>query len=266
MSERNGERIKCQASELLSLYGLLRHFVEVRVGEVPVLAPQRRSFDAACEMMDLLLQMKRGTHRIDVQCLAGLASRHLDWHIEAYGVGHVVPKHHWWLDIPAQLGRDSMVLDAFIIERQHLTVKAVAEHIKNTSVFERSLITSVCSLTANLARDAHFGNALLGGRAAPWLSPGAVVGPKMQTFGFTVTVHDVIFRSTTRDAGIVEACCGQEDHLFVMVDLLAAVARRGRHALCWKRAGRREVWPCEEVQHSLGWYAGADGSWAVLER
>ncbi len=34
------------------------------------------------------------------------------------------PKHHWLLNVPAQIAKDNVVLDAFVIERQHVLVKA----------------------------------------------------------------------------------------------------------------------------------------------
>ena len=51
------------------------------------------------------------------------------------------------LDTPAQFLKDSVVLDAFVIERTHLAVKAIAEHVDNTRAFERSVLCGMlCSL------------------------------------------------------------------------------------------------------------------------
>lgn len=56
---------------------------------------------------------------------------------EAHGIRHILPKHHWMLDIPAQLVRDGLIADAFVIERQHLTVKVCARHTASFDVGTR---------------------------------------------------------------------------------------------------------------------------------
>ena len=55
-------RVKAGMSDLLGLYGLLRHFVEVRVPAYDGIAVQLRIFQLGCASIDLLLQAKR--HRI----------------------------------------------------------------------------------------------------------------------------------------------------------------------------------------------------------
>ena len=64
-------------------------------------------------------------------------------HQAAHGTASVKPKHHWLMDIPAQLRKDGLMLDAFVIERQHLFVKAVAEKVDNTSRYEGSVLASI---------------------------------------------------------------------------------------------------------------------------
>jgi hypothetical protein len=267
-SENNEDKLKCSASELLGLYGLLRHFVELHVPVVEELAPQRASFNSLCRVLDLLLQIKRCTVPIvqGVRDLRRAVTIHLRLHVEAYGTARVVPKHHWLLDIPGQIAADGMVLDAFVIERQHLTVKGVVEHVRNTTVFERSVLSSVCSLTANQALEVSFGNSLIGSKPAPALGPEAVVGRSMLLFGFSVAVEDVVLRTSCRTAGVVLACCGEGSSLYAVVEKLTAVGQQSQHARAWKLARVQEVWPAEDIEHCLGWYARDDGSWVVLER
>jgi len=42
---------------------------------------------------------------------------------ECYGIAHIKPKHHWLMHIPSQLEKHQAILDAFVVERQHLLVK-----------------------------------------------------------------------------------------------------------------------------------------------
>jgi hypothetical protein len=149
--KKRGEaaKLRCNASELLGLFGLLRHFAETCVGDSEVVAAEMASFNALCESLGLILLAKRGmVHVADAGAqLKAASEKHLRLHIAAYGTEFVVPKHHWQLDVADQLGRDGCVLDAFIIERLHLVVKAVAEPVKNTACFERSVLSGVVNLS-----------------------------------------------------------------------------------------------------------------------
>ena len=59
ISQVDADKIKGTCSDFLGLCGLLRHWVETNVQEVPGLLLQRRSFEAACTVLDLLLMTKR---------------------------------------------------------------------------------------------------------------------------------------------------------------------------------------------------------------
>lgn len=83
---------------------------------------QLESFDAACDVLDIIVSAKHGV-RHPTQAARDLQlalARHMRLHRATYGDDHIRPKHHWNFDIPSQLARDSMVLDAFVIERTHL--------------------------------------------------------------------------------------------------------------------------------------------------
>lgn len=41
-----------------------------------------------------------------------------------YGTRWIRPKHHWFLHIPEQIEANNMVVDCFVVERQHLHVRA----------------------------------------------------------------------------------------------------------------------------------------------
>ena len=59
-SHTEAGKLKCQASELLAVYGLIRHFVQTRVPDEPGLHLKRASFLAACSVVDILLEAKHG--------------------------------------------------------------------------------------------------------------------------------------------------------------------------------------------------------------
>lgn len=185
---RSTKKVKRSASELLGLQGLLRHFVETQVAPAAELEAPRASFAAACRCLDLLLSAKRGalpSHEAAAR-LESASAEFLELHKMAYGTRHIKPKHHWAMDLPAQLRRDRCVLDAFIIERIHLQVKGIAEHVKNTQVYERSVMAGICNLQERRLATA-FGESGLEGRQAEWPAAlGVLVANRMNHNGLKV--------------------------------------------------------------------------------
>ena len=59
-SSETANKLKAQASELLSLFAMLRHFVDTTVERVEELAAPRASFEAACRILHIILLCKRG--------------------------------------------------------------------------------------------------------------------------------------------------------------------------------------------------------------
>jgi hypothetical protein len=264
ISADKSDKIKCSCSELLGLYGLLRHFFELHVRDGSAVQAEYRSFLAACEVLDLLLIAKRCTADIvqTANRLAVAASEHLRLHIVAYGTDYVKPKHHWTLDVPAQILRDGCVLDAFIIERTHLLVKGIAEHVRNTSGYECSVLSGVLSCAFKAAEATHFGDSLLGKVADLPGHPGIRVADKMAIFTFEVSVDDVILRGES--AGIVVACALESGRLMVVVNLMVQVEVISSHTRAFKPTGTSDVWLASEIAHCIAWYFKPDGSIVVI--
>ena len=133
-------------SEILGIYGILRLLFEMKFTAVPEFERQLDSLCQACRVLDLILELKRFARPINqgtIEELQGAMALHLRTHLAVYGDGYIRPKHHWLMDTPPQFLRDAVVLDAFVIERTHLAVKVLAEHIKNTRTFERSVLSGI---------------------------------------------------------------------------------------------------------------------------
>jgi hypothetical protein len=249
---------------LLGLYGLLRHFFEIHVGDGGAVLAEYRSFLAACEVLDLILMAKRCTGDV-VQVanrLAIAAPEHLRLHIVAYGTRYVKPKHHWTLDVPAQILRDGCVLDAFIIERTHLLVKGIAEHVRNTSGYEKSVLSGVLSCAFKAAEVAQLGDSLLGRVASLPGHPNVQVADKMAIFTFEVAVDDVILRGDS--AGIVVACVLEHGRLMAVVDVMVQVGVVSNHTRAFALSGTADVWLATEISHCIAWYSKPDGSFVVI--
>ena len=262
-SSATADKLKCGASELLGLYSMLRHFVEVKLGHRPEIVNERASFDAACQVLDVLLMIKRGVADIatGATALEAALSKHMQLHVRAYGDQHVKPKSHWMMDIPAQLRQDHCVLDAFVVERGHLLVKPVAENCKNLSTFERSTMAGVVNAMFHRGKVSKVGSGL---RGTVEHRGGVAVAPYLLcSSGVHVSVGDVVFYGDR--AGQVHACA-EEGHLYVVVEELTKMADVTPHSAQWQPSGRNAVWQADDLEQASSWYTSGHGLTTVLSQ
>ncbi len=269
-SYRNGDlpedkKLKCMSSELLGLFGLLRHYVETRLADVAGIDAERSSFLAVCRCLDILLAAKRGTgapQNMADPLQAALAS-HLELHKAAYGDTWLRPKHHWMMDIPGQLRRDKVIVDTFVIERHHNQIKMLAEPIKNTLTFEESLLAGVLVVGQRSQPKQYSG---LQGRAVPLPGhAGVLVSDRLLFDGLVVATNDIVFNGAT--PGLVLACCSELGEVMVVVDPLRLLRGLSAHSAVYEhRAGDLlEVWGARDLSPALGWYSADDGALTVLQ-
>ena len=246
-------KIKANCSELLGLYGLLRHFIEVNVPEDAANKKFRESFIAACGVVDTLLDAKR-SNRAPQDAASHLdiaTAEYLEKHIAAYGTKGVKPKHHWMLDIPDQVRRSDCIIDAFVIERNHLLVKTVAEPVSNTSAFERSVLQGVLNVMCN---DSDIAEGLRGRTAKLPGSADIVVADALRCFAVDIAVGDVVRCGDV--FGLVQACVREAIVLAVTVTVLDVVCRPTiHHVKCKLNASRKlEIWSPADVCQCTAWY------------
>jgi len=130
-SEDSG-KIRCTAGELLTLYTLARHYVELHA-QPGAMEKELKSFKYICKAVDIIMQAKFGIIPPETAAkkLERALTKYMKAHRAAYGNGLIKPKHHWMFDLILQILRDGMVLDAFVVERNHLNVKLTAARIDN---------------------------------------------------------------------------------------------------------------------------------------
>lgn len=258
----DAHRIKCSASELLGLYGLLRYIVAAHLPRVPELLPQLASFDAACSVMDCLTAAKRGVMTINdsAAALRAVLERHMTLHLAAYGDEGIRPKHHWNMDIPSQLVRDQLMLDTFVIERTHLTVKQVADDVKNTHRFERSVMAGVLNITLKPTASGGWSHALLGNVRE--MEGGILTSARMRVHGLNLAIGDVVMYREI--CGKVTACLLVGGILHAVVD---SFTKEGNHTLHWGRwrmSGEQAVWIAASLHHCMAWRPALNDTVLVL--
>jgi hypothetical protein len=194
-STHEHSKLKASASEVLGLYSLIRHFIETQlVASHGALAAERAAFDSACEIVDTIQLAKAGLSTVDASVrLRTLYSEYWRLLQLAYGNDPIKPKHHWFWDIILQLPNCPMVLDQFVIERGHIDIKAIAEHIDNTTRFERSvlsgrLVTQRRQFNVNVTAEG-----LLGSIVAIPGCIGASVADSLSVAGVIIGVGDMVF-------------------------------------------------------------------------
>ena len=148
----------------LGLAALLQHFVETKVPRHDDLEAPVASFRAACKVLYTILWCKRGTVSPEDGAVELRASvqEHMAAHLRAHSDVYIKPKHHWTFHIAPQFRCDHAIVDCFVVERGHLLVKSLAEHVRNTSNYERSLMAGVVNQLFKVAEVSRLGSGLRG--------------------------------------------------------------------------------------------------------
>ena len=267
-SEANmkSDKLKCSASELLSLYILLRHFAETRLAGDARLSGKLQSFYLACKAVDTILCAKRGDTPLDQagQLLKCCLRDYLAAHIREYGEEHVKPKAHWGFDVSDQLMQDTWVFDAFVIERLHLRVKCIAENVHNLTSFEASVLSGLLNSHSTRARDLAPGCGLLGRTAPLPGEPDILLSDHLEVGDRTFSVGDFVIRAG--DIGRAAACCTDGIDLFLLVDVWHKERNISPHSSLWEHRGPdRHVWRAVDVRECLTWKHTPDGKVTIIQ-
>ena len=205
--------LKCQAGDFLAILPVLAHFAEQNLDEEEI-AAERVSFLAGCAKVRAITTCKYARSAIQLQQMAQEAhtacEEHLRLHLNAYGGSSIKPKHHYNLHTAKQIISDGLVYDMFLIERQHMMVKDIAEDIKDPNVYARSLLTSVVSrqlVKAEEPEDDQFGG-LQGNRVT--LQGNLRVGKRAKAEGISVSEGDFVLIGG--EVGLVRCATKEGDH------------------------------------------------------
>jgi len=247
-SSESAERLKASASELLGLYGILRHWAAVEFEGRPELDAERKSLNAACRVVDLFLRAKRGlaTPSAAAGELLHALNEHMVLFLAAYGRGAVKPKHHWLFDAALQLQARNIVIDAFVIERIHLRVKRQAEVVKNLPAYERSVLSGCineqCREGANPLIDGVVG-------CTTAVLQRASVGRQLLVGNVHIACGDVVYRAGgAREAGLVQTCAQEDGDLFLIVKTMAFVEQVSPYGHRWRLTSTLLLWSATMVE------------------
>jgi len=258
------EKIKASASELLSVYGLLRHWVLVELRGEDGMADHVESFNAVCEVVDILLRAKDGgLSTVEAsRLLKRAAPRHFSLHKACYGTDHIKPKHHWIFDIILKLPDCEVVLDAFLIEKEHLLARECANPVKNTTKFEESVLSRMLHAQVKSLNDLGPQSELMGARVPYPGFADAFVSDTLTLNGVTYSVGDFVFLNTL--PGKVLACIQEGADFYFVVDLFQLARRLSNESGHYACKGRRGVWNARDVSLALAWRQTGDRIYTIL--
>ena len=165
---RKAMHIKCQASDLLTVMGVLMLFTRT------VLLPMG-TCNAACDGMISCIELASlvvATARIRVspERLLGKVHRFLEQFEAAWGSEWMTPKCHWLLHLPETLERSGRLLNCFVLERKHRTAKRYATEMANISGAASKSLLSECvahHLASIKSHSFDYSVGLVEGRSAP---------------------------------------------------------------------------------------------------
>ena len=161
-----------------------------------------------------------------------------------------------------QLQLDKCALDAFVIERQHLLVKSIAECVTNTSTYEVSVLSGILNEQLQHASTFRFGCGLEGVRRNFAEAPGVVVSDKAVVHSFVVSVSDVVLRG--RQAVSVVACADDGSDIFLIVSPTVNLVRVTSHAMKFATPSGFAVRRASDVQQPLAWRGEHNGQVPVV--
>jgi len=250
-------KIKGDASELLGLYALMRHFVELRFQDLPhELDAQRASFIACCDVVDVILEMKNGLEDPRSENgrtrLENAIFTHLRLHIAAYGTQHIKPKHHLNHALAKQFYLKG-VFDAFVGERLHLRVKDISERHRNLPHFEAGVLGRVMKQQIGALRDERCLRSSLRGHVVKSSIERWPLATSLQCASLTVHVGDFVCYQLS--AGVVSACVADDDNqLFVIVNVFQWRGVVTGHSSLWSPTPLLAVWPANALASPRAWY------------
>jgi hypothetical protein len=135
---KEAKKFKCQASEGLSLYAIIGIFLALLGDRCKA---EVAAYLALCDVIDCFLYVTRGS--ITPQHMLTCVHLFLRKFCDAFGEEKMTPKFHWLLHFPFYLMRHGTLIACYVHERKHRMLKRYCNDIRNTAVFEHSVLAEV---------------------------------------------------------------------------------------------------------------------------
>ena len=128
---RKAHQIKCQASDMLSLIGVIAVFALQVLLPLNLANDACYAFMALADIVDFIVSTSRA--KVEPAALDALVEKFLDLFAGAFGIEWMTPKFHWQLHFGDHLKRFKVLVNCFVLERKHRIAKRYATDMKNVS-------------------------------------------------------------------------------------------------------------------------------------
>ena len=128
---RKAQTIKCQASDLLSVMGVLLLFTRSVLRSLNTCADACLALESVIKIASLAIATTRT--EVKAETLLAEVHRFLEHFTTAFGFENLIPKCHWLLHFPEALLKFGLLLNCFALERKHRIPKRYASELKNIS-------------------------------------------------------------------------------------------------------------------------------------
>ena len=263
----DNQTVICKASEYLSLYVIMRHFIESRLMDDDRVKPQRESFEALCKVLDLILLAKRSdtdnAPRVAEPLQMALVA-HSRLHQRAYGTTHVLPKHHASFHNAGQILRDKCVIDMFVVERLNIRVKQVAEAVKNTESWETSVSASLWTRQFNQLAEGslNISNGSLGASVPFPGHPATSLSKAVRQDGKEFHTGDIVVAGAY--VGKILGCATEGHQLALILQMMDLVGHRTRSSGRYVLSQRLRTVLVHDAWESNAWYHHGGDEYTVL--
>lgn len=263
------DAFKAKASDYVSLYLMMRYTCEKRLHLFGELDEERMSFEAACVVMDLLLNIKRspdGDKKHLTDQLRHALRRHHELHVDAYGTRYWTPKGHATKHVPDQVDEDGgILLEMFVVERLNLRQKGLADLVSFTGRYEYSVLASLLTLHKNQAREASsLSPGLLGPRVPLDDAPHVTLAKAIKVEGREFHHGDIVFHSSESFCGCVLAAAEENRHLYVIVQPLLLVGDVLPHSAQYRLSDTVRTLKIGDAIAAGAWFNEDNGDYVVL--
>lgn len=224
---RSGDStFKAQASDMLSLYGVVR--VLVARNWPAAVAPQKKaSFLAMCGVLDSFRRALR-TSKIPSNFAQSIIT-YLRAHSAAYGTQDLPPKFHYALHNAEQFGELGQIFTTFVHERKHRGVKATASNCTRLGVFEQVVVQNL--LIDQARAEIKLGTFFEGGSRDVTVAPGQYMEAINREIERETEINNVASHafSLGRESFVVSCFCSRELASILNAGLMAKIGRHLNH-------------------------------------
>jgi hypothetical protein len=262
-ASRSAGLFKGGASEVLAVYPLIRYFLEVVIIPQGLLPNEVASFLACCRVLDSMDLVKKNGGAGALAELKREVSSCLSLHVVAYGSAYIRPKHHYMMHMTRQVEEDGIWLDCFVHERKHQVIKEAASHLKNTVIYEKSVLVPVVNTTLHLMEDITRTSLTSRTECCDELSASlgqpCRIALQMRFEFVHLAAKDVLFIAGS--ACIVVVCVAFGDQFGLLVHPLELLDRPSATTSQWKQGGELQLAVLSRglVRHAAAWFRRADG-------